>query len=412
MIVIGTTQSMVRRLDKWPRDYFAHIIVDEAHRNTMGTQAQAVLGYFGGAKVLGVTATPFRSDKKQLGNYYEAVCAEIGLVDLVKQGYLARITVKSIPMGIDLRGVRTTAGDYREDDLGAALEPYLRECARALVEHAPGRKTVCFLPLIETSKKFCSMLCELGVNAVHVDGRDREALRGDWQVICNASLLTTGWDEPTVDCVYILRPTKSLVLYMQIVGRGPRTAPGKENLLLLDPLFLSDRHDLVRPAKLVSTNEEELSSVQDELDREQGVGGEGKQIDLLAASSEAAKARHRTLVEKLREVAKRKSRTIDALDFALAVNDERLANYEPEMGWERMPPTDRQLAAIERAGFDPADFECKGRASMLLDTLFRRRDLGLATPKQVRLLIKLHHPEPWNASFEDASAFIDRRLRQ
>lgn len=410
-VVVATTQSIARRLEKWPRNYFSRIIIDEAHRNTLGDQAQSVLGHFDGSKILGVTATPFRSDKKQLGNFYESICYEIGLPQLIKDGYLSRIVIKSVPVGVDLRGVRSVAGDYREDDLGDALEPHLERCADALIANATGRKTVVFLPLIETSKKFCAILQAKGVNAVHVDGRDREALRENWQVICNASLLTTGWDEPSVDCVYILRPTKSLVLYMQMVGRGTRLFPGKENLLILDPLFLSDRHDLVRPAKLVSKNVEELESVQIQLDAVARLGG-GGEVDLLTAESEAAEARHRTMIERLKETAKRKARTVDAISFALAIDNEKLANYEPEMQWEKSAPSERQLAAIERAGFDPAEITCKGQASVLLDALFRRRDMQLATPKQVQWLIKFKHPEPWSVSFAEASEFLDRRFRR
>lgn len=409
-IVIGTMQSMARRLDKWPCDYFRHIIVDEAHRNTLGDQAAKVLKHFNPAKVAGLTATGFRSDKKQLGSYYETVFAEIPLINLIKDGYLSRIVIKSIPMGIDLRGVRTTAGDYNEADLGEAIEPYLRKCAEAWIEHARSRKTVVFLPLIETSKKFCAILRELGVNAVHVDGVDREALRGDWDVICNASLLTTGWDEPSVDCVYILRPTKSLVLYMQMVGRGTRKFPGKDNMLLLDPLFLSDKHDLVRPTKLIAKTDQEQDDMQAVIDKEAIIGGREKQLDLLDISTEAAEARHKTLVEKLKEASKRNARTVDAMEFALSINDDRLANYEPEMPWESQPVSEGQRNALAKAGFDPDEITCKGQASALLDVLFRRMDMGLASAKQVKWLIKFHHPSPWQATFAEASAFLDKRF--
>jgi hypothetical protein len=105
-----------------------------------------------------------------------------------------------------------------------------------------------------------------------------------------------------------------------------------------DPLYLSDRHDLVRPAKLIAKTEEEMESVQKVLDDAQAGGGDGEQLDLLAASSKAAEARHRTLMDKLNEASKRKSRTVDAVEFALAIDDEKLANYEPEVGWEMQPP--------------------------------------------------------------------------
>ena len=93
-LVVATTQSIARRLDKYPRDAFGLVIVDEAHRNTMGAQAQSVLEYFSSAKVIGITATPFRSDKKELGSFYERIASEIGLVRLIKEGFLSRITIE------------------------------------------------------------------------------------------------------------------------------------------------------------------------------------------------------------------------------------------------------------------------------------------------------------------------------
>ena len=128
-IIVGTTQSLARRLDKYYPEDIELIIIDEAHRNTLGSQALRVLNYFSRAKV---------------------------------------------------------------------LSPHLRQCASLLKEHAQNRKAVVFLPLIETSKLFCKHCNELGLKAVHVDGNDRSLLNSDWNVICNASLLTTGWDEPSV----------------------------------------------------------------------------------------------------------------------------------------------------------------------------------------------------------------------
>lgn len=406
-VVVATTQSMAVRLDKWPADYFGLIIVDEAHRNTLGAQAQSVLNHFS-AQVLGITATPFRSDKKQLGNFYQTVSAEVGLMRLIKEGYLSRIRIKSVPVDIDLSKVRSRAGDYREADLGKAVEPHLMRCAEILAEHAPDRKTVVFLPLIQTSKAFARCCREVGLRAVHVDGTDREALRSDWQVICNASLLTTGWDEPSVDCVYIIRPTKSLVLYSQMVGRGTRIFPGKEDLLVLDPLYLSDSMDLIRPARLVAKTEQEAKEIQAKLDATPGGGSE--QMDLLEAEEEAENERHKALIEKLKKRATRKARTVDAVEFALSLGRVELAEYEPEMKWESEPPSKAQLDALERAGFDAECIKCKGHASQVLDLLTQRRQMGLATPKQLKWLVQLRHSSPDTCTFEEASEFLDCRF--
>lgn len=401
-IVVATTQSMDPRLDKWPRDAFSHIIIDEAHRNTLGNQAQKVLGHFANAKVLGITATPFRSDKQQLGSYYEAIAYEVGLFDLIREGYLSRITVKSVPANIDLQQVRTTAGDYNAGDLGAALSPHLMHCAELLAEHASDRKTVVFLPLVDVSKEFAECCKSVGLRAVHVDGNDRSALRSDWQVICNASLLTTGWDCPDVDCVYILRPTKSLVLYMQMVGRGTRIAPGKKDLLLLDPLFLSDTMQLIRPSRLIAKTAEDAKYLQDRLDLEGG--------DLLEQEEEAVADRRAAMFDRLAQQRRRQARTVDAMEWALSLNAVEVVEYEPEMKWESAPMSDKQREMLEKNGFDVEAITGKGHASKIIDLLMTRRQMGLATPKQMRLLQRFDHPAPATCTFADASAFIDSKI--
>lgn len=399
--VVATVQSLARRLEKWSRDYFGLVIVDEAHRNTLGAQSQKVLGHFNSAQVVGITATPYRSDKKQLGSYYQTVAFEIPLDRLIGEGHLARITIKSVPLDVDLRAVRSAGGDYREDDLGAALEPHLRKAAELLKEHASDRKTVVFLPLIDTSKRFAAICREIGLRAVHVDGTDRAALAEDWQVVCNSALLTTGWDEPSVSCVYILRPTKSHALYSQMVGRGTRNAPGKKNLLLLDPLWLSDRLDLIRPARLLAHTEEEAKSIQEALD----LDGDA---DLLAARDKADADRRKSLLEKMQRNARKQARTIDAMELAVSLNEAVLLDYEPEFQWEEQPMTTKQREILERNGLDLTTVSCKGHATKIIDVIFKRRTAGLATFKQVKWLIKLRHPNPNTATFEEASAAMEK----
>ncbi|MBC2595655.1 DEAD/DEAH box helicase [Ruficoccus amylovorans] len=402
-VVVATTQSICRRLDKWPRDYFGLVIVDEAHRNTLGAMAAQVLLHFESAKVLGVTATPFRSDRRQLGSFYEKISVEIGLARLIKEGWLSRILIKSVPLPVDLSQVRTTAGDYNEGDLGEAIVPHLRQAARLIAEHAHGRRTVAFLPLIATSQAFVQACHEEGIRAVHVDGNDREGLRayerGEFDLVSNASLLSTGWDHPPTDCVFILRPTKSLSLFQQMVGRGTRIAEGKENLLLLDPLFLTDDHSLIKPARLIARSQSNAADLSERLSG----GGE---VDLLEAEESVVQDRESKLAEKLRLTAKRKARTVDAIEFCLSLHAVDAADYEPELSWECKPPSDRQLEALARAGFDTDSIVYRGHASKILDLLFTRRDMKLATPKQLAWLRKTGHPSPETATFDEASEWL------
>ena len=407
-IVVGTTQSLARRLDGYSSDSFGLIVVDEAHRNSIGNQAQKVLNYFQSAKVVGITATPFRSDRKALSAFFEHVSYEIGLFELIQQGHLSRIMIKSVPVNVDLKNVRTSTGDYDENDLAEAISPHLRQCAELLKEHAGNRKTVVFLPLIETSKAFCKICREIGLNAVHVDGENRDALRTDWNVICNASLLTTGWDEPTVDCVYILRPTKSQVLFSQMVGRGTRIAPGKENMLLLDPLFLTDDLSLIRPARLIAHDAESAKFLQHRLD----MGGGDLMFEAEKAAEERIKAdRAESLEKNLSEKCRRKSRTIDAFDLATSLDRDDITFFEPKYKWESQAVSDGQLKILQANNFDIYDPRmCKGFAHRIIDMIFQRRAMGLATPKQVRMLDRLGIANINRISFEDAKRIISQRI--
>ena len=406
-VVVATTQSMARRLDKYRDDHFSLIIADEAHRNAIGAQAASVLNHFWSAKVLGLTATPFRSDRKQLGSFFEKISIEIGLARLIQEGYLAPITIKSVPLNLSLESVRTTAGDYRADDLDAVISGHLEEAAILLKEHASGRKTVAFLPLIATSLAFVDACRAIGLRAVHVDGNDRAGVeafaRGEFDVISNASLLTTGWDCPRVDCVFPLRPTKSLSLFQQIVGRGTRLSPGKKDLLVLDPLFLTDDHSIIKSARLIASSEEQAADMQALL-------ASGKEVDLLEVEEEAREARRCRLEEELRAKAHRKARTVDALDFALSLNSRALTDYEPEIAWEFEEVSEKQRAFLERQGFDLSSVKTKGHATKLTNILFNRRAQGLATPKQLSLLRKWGVANCERITFDTASSIISQRI--
>jgi superfamily II DNA or RNA helicase len=215
-VVVGSVQSLMRekRLKQFDPDYFDTIIVDEAH-HCISDSYQRVLNYFDNAKVLGVTATPDRGDMRNLGTYFESLAYEYTLPKAIKEGYLSPIKAQTIPLKLDLTGVRQQAGDFKAADLGTALDPYLYQIADEMQKYCMDRKTVVFLPLIKTSQKFRDILASRGFAAAEVNGesRDRSDILSDfdagkYNVLCNSMLLTEGWDCPSVDCIVVLRPTK------------------------------------------------------------------------------------------------------------------------------------------------------------------------------------------------------------
>lgn len=395
-VTVGSVQTMCRR------DYsgaFDTVIVDEAH-HALSDQYQAVLRQFPEAKVLGVTATPDRGDKKSLARYFDGIAYEYSLKTAISEGYLCNIVAKTIPLKIDMSSVKVSVGDFEVNSIATALEPYLPQIASAIQLHAAGRKTVVFCPLISIAQDLADMIpMAREVNGSSPDRREVLQwfdMAGPGAVLCNAMLLTEGWDCPSCDCVVVLRPTKIRSLYCQMIGRGTRLSPGKENLLILDFLWLSYRHNLCKAASLVSENEEDIEEVS------KASVSEDEELDLLDAISDAEDARRTALARALEEQTRKKSKLINPIEIFSILDDIGLSDYEPIFDWETADATKKQVEALQRFGVD-AEGISKGYACAIMDRLVKRSRDGLATLKQVRALHKFGYPDAHNWSFEQAS---------
>ncbi len=417
-VVVGSVQTLQRtaRLERFPQDYFGTIIIDEAH-HAITDGYRRILDYFSGAKVLGVTATPDRGDMRNLGEVFDSLAYEYKLTDAIKEGYLCRIMAQTIPLQLDITSVTMSGGDYAVGDLGTALDPYLEQIAAEMARRCKSRKTVVFLPLIKTSQKFRDLLNTYGFRAAEVNGQsdDRRQVLADfdagkYNVLCNSMLLTEGWDCPSVDCVVVLRPTKVRSLYSQMVGRGTRLSPGKTDLLLLDFLWMTDKHELCRPADLVC----EDRTVARQMTEHLAETGCPEDIEEAAAqaSEDVVAQREEALAKQLEEQRRKKAKLVDPLQYEMSIQAEDLAGYVPAFGWEAGPPSEQQTAALEKLGILPDAVESAGKAALLLDRLNKRRDEGLTTPKQIRCLEKygFQHVGTW--SFEAARHMIDRIAAQ
>ena len=417
-VVVGSVQTLQRtaRLERFPQDYFGTIIIDEAH-HAITDGYRRILDYFSGAKVLGVTATPDRGDMRNLGEVFDSLAFEYKLTDAIKEGYLCKIMAQTIPLQLDITSVTMSGGDYAVGDLGTALDPYLEQIAAEMARRCKSRKTVVFLPLIKTSQKFRDLLNTYGFRAAEVNGQsdDRRQVLADfdagkYNVLCNSMLLTEGWDCPSVDCVVVLRPTKVRSLYSQMVGRGTRLSPGKTDLLLLDFLWMTDKHELCRPADLVC----EDRTVARQMTEHLAETGCPEDIEEAAAqaSEDVVAQREEALAKQLAEQRRKKAKLVDPLQYEMSIQAEDLSGYVPTFGWEAGPPSDKQTAALEKLGILPDAVESAGKAALLLDRLHKRRDEGLTTPKQIRCLEKygFQHVGTW--SFEAARHMIDRIAAQ
>lgn len=388
-IIVGSVQSLCRdsRLSLFNTTYFDTIIIDEAH-HALSNSYQAILNYFDEADVLGVTATPDRADMKNLGQAFDSLAYEYTLREAISSGYLVKIQVQTLPLHIDFTNVKMTAGDFQAGDVGRVLDPYLEQIADTLRDYKD-RKIVVFLPLIETSQKFCNMLIERGFNAAEVNGNSEnrneiteDFANGKYNVLCNSMLLTEGWDCPSVDCVIVLRPTKSRALYTQMIGRGTRLCEGKDHLLVLDFLWHYEKHSLCRPAHLIAKSDD----VADKMTQILETSSMGLEEAEAQAERDVIAEREAALANELAAMRKKKAKLVDPLQFEFSIQAEDLTHYVPTFGWQVSSITDKQKKTIEDFGLNPDTIEDAGKASLLIDRLHKRKAEGLSTPKQIRFL--------------------------
>lgn len=391
-VVVASVQSMMqdKRLAQFPSDHFNYIIVDEAHHSPADSY-QKVLAHFPDAYVLGVTATPERGDGKNLLDYYDSLAFEYTLLQAIQDGYLCPIHAQMIPLKLDISKVSIANGDYAAGQLGDSLDAFLYQIANEMKTYCKDRKTVVFLPLIKTSQKLCNILKKAGFKAAEINGKSknrskilRDFEKGKFHILCNSMLLTEGWDCPSVDCIVILRPTKSPTLYRQMVGRGTRLHLNKKNLLLLDFLWITKEHDLCHPSCLISTD----TNVQEQINNQ--IQNSETEINILAAEKEAS---HRMqldmesrLLKELKRTRNYESKLVQLIDFACGIASEELIALHKTAEETRTRLTENQFVFLASHGIDAASVPTPDIAEKVIHILHTRASSGLATPKQIRRL--------------------------
>lgn len=424
-IVVASLNSIQRdRLARFPRDHFALILADEAHISLSASYQNVLTRFDPFGKVLGITATPDRGDKKSLGIYYQNLAHQVLITELIQQGFLAPIVIKTIPIDIDMSGVHVDkkSGDLDDTEAAETIHPYLEEIARAIKVHTPGRKTMAFLPLISTSIAFVAACKAVGINAVHVHGahKDREQIvrdyqNGKYELISNSQLLVTGFDDPPTDCIVNLKPTRSRAMYSQAIGRGTRIFPGKKNLLILDFLWNHDKHNLCRPASLIAPDEEianEMTRLSEDAARGKFTKGQKPEMNLSELQSLAIHEREKTLLAELKKSKGKSSKTISLVEFAASTHDIDLHSYQPAFDWQKEAVSEKQSAFISQFGIDVKDIKDKGHAKLVVGKIMERLDKGLATVKQVVACRNMGHQSPESLTKSEASNYIDLRKEQ
>jgi DNA repair protein RadD len=248
-VQVASVQTLARRLHRinWQPGL---IIIDEAHHATAG-QWSRILDHWPDAYRLGVTATPCRLDGRGLGAAFDAMVLGPSVADLTFAGFLSPARIYAPPVVADLGSVRTRAGDYANDQAAAAMDrPTVTGDAISHYQRlALGQQSIAFCCNVAHAVSVCDAFKTAGISAELLLGNtpDREQVVADFaahriRVLVTVDVVSEGFDVPAASCAILLRPTQSLGLYLQQVGRVLRPAPGKEHAVILDHVGNVHRH--------------------------------------------------------------------------------------------------------------------------------------------------------------------------
>jgi superfamily II DNA or RNA helicase len=248
-VQLASVQTLINR----PKPEATFIIVDECHRS-LAASYQTIINCYPDVDLLGLTATPWRGDGQGLGQLYDELYVVAQVQDLVNKGFLLAPTVY-VPHEPNLNGLRIVGGDFLEKELDHVMNKHLliKHMVDHWLEHASHRKTVVFACTVEHSKEIVKEFRKNNISAEHIDcntdSYERDAIlerlkSGKTKVISNVGILTEGWDLPSLSCVILARPTKSISLYLQMVGRGMRTNNGKIDTIVIDHAGCTFEHGL------------------------------------------------------------------------------------------------------------------------------------------------------------------------
>ena len=252
LVQVAMVQTLARRLDIVPAPRL--LVIDEAHHGVAGTW-ERVTAAWPDAKILGVTATPQRLDGRGLGTAFDALILGPTVAGLVAAGHLAKFTYLAPPEQVDLSGIKTALGDYAIGDLADAMDKatITGDAVAHYRDHLGGRPAIAFCVTVAHAEHVADQFREAGFRAASVDGelptaerRDRISGIGDgrYQVLTSCELISEGVDVPVVSGAILLRPTKSLGMFLQQVGRVLRPKPDGSDAVILDHVGNVHRHGL------------------------------------------------------------------------------------------------------------------------------------------------------------------------
>lgn len=431
-VVVASKDTLhPKRLRKFNPADFDLLIVDEFH-HAVSKSYRHIFDYFKDAKMIGVTATPERSDEKALGQVVDSVAYVYEILDAINDGWLVPVDVQSkFLVGLDFSKIKSTsAGDLNEKQLAEVMEH--EKQAQAIVDEtvrvAKWRKTLLFAASVKAAEMICeitnrhkanSARCVFGETDTDVRKEIFKDYRaGRFQYLIGVGVMTEGWDEPTVEMIAMARPTESRALFSQMIGRGTRSLEGvvdncedspearklaiarsrKGSILILDFEGNAGRHKLITTANILGGKyDDEVVAMAERKIRESSAPMPVAQA-LKVAEADLTREREIARRQKLIATATYETKTVDPFNmFDLAPKRER--------EWDRgKAPSQAQIEYLVKNGVDTTGMT-KAVASQLIGEIIDRRKKGKCSYKQAKLLRK-NGLDP-NLSFEDAKKAID-----
>lgn len=443
--VVASVDSLhTKRLARWSRDYFDLIIFDEGHHLIGATKRQGqfqpnkkyqhIADYFRVPAVL-MTATA-----RRLSNFIDAISYSVLLPQAIEQEWLAKLTFRRAKQEVDLRGLSPKSGDFRPEDLDARITPAIDRLARAIIEQMGSRRTMVFCPLVHSARLMAAALTKHGKRAAAVWGDDPErdmkeqAFRsGRHQFIVVCSLWTEGADFTFCNGIVLCRPTMSIDLLAQIIGRGTRRSPdtGKTDCLVLDFQWqTSNLAKLARPIDLMlmpDASEGAKQYAQSLLDDGGDLLTAAVAAENMAAEAAVKAAEEKAAKRAAKEAAKQRRKLhlgplqkgpsgidFDAVDPFGKHTASGILGLKPpiELELRRLLPTEPQIARLRKWKFTEGEIATMSRAeaSHAIGRTKERLAAGLATNAQLLYMRKLgvSRGEALTLTFEQASARIDQ----
>lgn len=448
-VVVSTIQTqnskdgMRKRMGRFKPADFCLLVIDEAHHSTSASYRN-LINYFKvnnpDIKILGVTATPDRSDEEALGQIFDSVAFDYEILDAIHDGWLVPIEQQFVSTTIDWSEIRTTAGDLNGADLAAVMEAEenMQMVAGATIDIIKERPTIIFTASVKQAETVSNILNRhrAGMSAWVCGETNKDERRqinsrfesGEIQVLCNCGVYTEGYDNPIISCVVMARPTKSRSLYAQMGGRGTRPLPGlvdgvdnrdarkaaiqeskKPACLIVDFVGNSGRHKLMSTADILGGKVSE-EAINRAIAKAKKSGDSVRMADLLDEEVElmAREAEARRLEEEAR-----KQRLLARIGFQTKeISPFDIFQIAPakERGWDQGKIlSEKQKELLRKQGVNPEKIGY-AQGKQLVGEMFRRWKGKLATMKQLKVLAKHGYNDP-NMTFDQASKTLDALAR-